>query len=89
VAFGDLDVFGWLFKRKKQKFVDENQLGILAMKFRGGFDNKNEVAKEYAQIVKLLINSGNWKEIPALEDQLPDEWMPDSFFEYWSLSPRS
>lgn len=80
-------MFKWLFSKKQ--VVDENQLGFLAMKFRGGRDDKNEVAQEYARIVELLINSGNWKEIPALEDQLPDEWMPDNFFKYWSLSPRS
>jgi hypothetical protein len=33
--------------------------------------------------VERLIDSGNWEEMPAPEDQLPDNWMPRKFFDYW------
>jgi hypothetical protein len=31
-----------------------------------------------------LINSGCWNEMPAPEDQLPDDYMPEVFIEIWS-----
>ena len=43
------------------------------------------IAARYGQIVKQLIERGKWKEMPASEDLLPDEWMPEQFFEYWSI----
>ena len=42
------------------------------------------IAAEYAREVQRLIETGNWAEAPAFEDQLPDEWMPEAFFAYWS-----
>lgn len=64
---------------------DEEQLGALAMQFRGTRDvaRRAEIAREYAEVVNRLIQSGCWHEMPALEDQLPDDSMPESFFEYW------
>jgi hypothetical protein len=60
-------------------------LGVLAMKFRRTHDEKvrQEIARAYAEIVNRLIASGGWNEVPAFEDQLPDDWMPDAFFDYW------
>jgi hypothetical protein len=34
-------------------------------------------------MVERLIASGRWQDMPAPEDQLPDEWMPKAFFDYW------
>jgi hypothetical protein len=67
----------------------EKQLCILAREFRGTRDEQQRVAiaSEYAKAVKRLIKSKSWDEIPTLEDQLPDEWMPDDFFTHWSLRP--
>ncbi|MEA2599617.1 MAG: hypothetical protein QOF89_609 [Acidobacteriota bacterium] len=64
----------------------EEQLGGLAMRFRSTRSNveRRSIAREYAQTVTRLIRSGNWLEMPAPEDQLPDDWMPEEFFEYWS-----
>jgi hypothetical protein len=64
---------------------DIDKLGLLAMKFRGTRDNamRQNIAKEYGQAVERLINSGCWQEMPAFEDQLPDDWMPQAFFDYW------
>ena len=61
------------------------QLGVLAMRFRGTRDEtvRRAIAAEYAQEVQRLIESGNWSEAPALEDMLPDEWMPRAFYAYW------
>jgi hypothetical protein len=71
----------------RSKGPPEQRLCILAREFRGTRDEqqRTSIAKEYAQAVGRLINSKKWRRIPPLEDQLPDEWMPDAFFEYWSL----
>jgi hypothetical protein len=65
----------------------DSVLGILAARFRETRDESQRTAitQEYARVVTQLIESGNWKEIPALEDQLPDERLPEAFFEYWML----
>jgi hypothetical protein len=65
---------------------DEERLGELAMKFRGTRDPEERlaIADAYCQVVERLIRSGLWREIPAPEDQLPDDWMPQTFFDYWS-----
>jgi hypothetical protein len=65
---------------------DEERLGELAMKFRGTrrHAERQGIATDYAQTVERLINSNNWQEVPAPEDQLPNDWMPRAFFEYWS-----
>jgi hypothetical protein len=65
---------------------DEERLGALAMKFRGTRREaeRQDIARDYAQTVERLIASGSWHEMPAFEDQLPDDWMPPAFFAYWS-----
>ena len=62
---------------------------ILAMQFRSTRDQttRTEIAKAYSRAINRLIKSGKWRDIPPLEDQLPDDWMPAAFFDYWSLSP--
>lgn len=40
-------------------------------------------------MVDRLIKSGSWDEMPAPEDQLPDDWMPGSFHEFWALPNAS
>jgi hypothetical protein len=74
---------------REAKVPPEKQLCILAREFRGTRDEQQRaaIAGEYAQAVKQLIASNKWKRIPPLEDQLPDEWMPEAFFEFWSLRP--
>ena len=64
----------------------ETQLGGLAMRFRGTRSNadRQDIAREYTQAVTRLISSGNWLEMPAPEEQPPNGWMPEEFFEYWS-----
>jgi hypothetical protein len=64
----------------------EERLGQLAAQFRGtrGAPDRQAIAGAYSQAVENLIQSGRWHEMPALEDQLPDEWMPKVYFEYWS-----
>lgn len=66
---------------------DEDMLGLLAMKFRGShnINEKNEAVRDYEQAVNRLVNSGKWKEMPALEDMLPHNLMPQIFFQYWGL----
>ena len=44
---------------------------------------RRAIAAEYAREVQRLIETGNWAEAPAFEDQLPDDWMPEAFFAYW------
>src|SRR5438067_1257189 len=64
---------------------DEELLGILAFQFRGTRDSgvRNEIAKSYAEAVDRLIRTGHWDEAPSLEDILPDDCMPPSFYRYW------
>jgi hypothetical protein len=66
---------------------NEELLGVLAMQFRGTRNQaeRKAIKKEYEQTVERLIKSGKWNDVPATEDQLPDDWMPHVFFEYWSL----
>jgi hypothetical protein len=45
---------------------------------------RRAIAAEYARGGQRLIQAGNWIAAPAFEDQLPDEWMPEAFFAYWS-----
>lgn len=65
----------------------ETQLGLLAMRFRSMRDEsgRGKVAAQYARVVDILFVSGKWKEMPAFEDMLPDEWKPEAFFKFWSL----
>jgi hypothetical protein len=64
---------------------DEERLGVLACKFRSTREEaaRRAIAGEYAATVYRLIDSGVWQEVPAAEDQLPDDWMPKAFFAYW------
>lgn len=67
-------------------YQDVERLGQLAMSFRGTRrdDERRAIANEYSQAIERLIQSGNWQEVPSLEDQLPDEWMPQAFYDYWA-----
>jgi hypothetical protein len=74
---------------KSKKVPSAKQLSILAMQFRGTRDEAKRItiARAYALAVDELVASKKWQQIPPLEDQLPDEWMPEAFFEHWSLTP--
>jgi hypothetical protein len=65
----------------------QTQLGLLAMRFRGTRDEaeRDQVAADYEQVVAKLIASGKWDQMPVFEDMLPDEWMPNAFFKFWSI----
>lgn len=64
---------------------DQELLGMLAMRYRRTQDPvlRHSTAQEYADAVERLIRSGAWEEAPPPEDQLPDEDMPSTFFEFW------
>ena len=64
---------------------DATNLGRLALQFRGTRSDaeRRAIARDYAEAVNRLIASGGWSEMPAFEDQLPDDWMPETFFAYW------
>lgn len=65
---------------------DEERLGGLAMQFRSTRreEERRDIAKDYGETVERLIHSGRWHEMPPPEDQLPNDWMPQTFFAYWS-----
>ena len=65
---------------------DEGRVGGLAMQFRGSRreEERRGIAKDYGETVERLIHSGRRHEMPLPEDQLPDDWMPQAFFAYWS-----
>ena len=70
----------------------EIQLGFLAMRFRSTRDEseRDKVASDYKRVVDELIASGTWEEMPSLEDMLPDERIPETFFNFWSIPiPRT
>jgi hypothetical protein len=69
---------------------DEDRLFPLACHFRSTRDENERrvIAQEYAETVHRLIQTGRWDQGPALDAMLPDEWMPQTFFDYW-LSPES
>lgn len=56
------------------------------MRFRGtrADPDRRAIASEYAQAVDQLIDSSGWQKMPGPEDHLPDAWMPQAFFDYWS-----
>ena len=72
---------------RRQKIPPETQLGLLAMRFRSTQDEseRDKAAAEYRHVVDTLIASGQWEEMPAFEDMLPDERMPEAFFKFWSI----
>jgi hypothetical protein len=74
-------------RSRQPKIPLETQLGLLAMRFRSTRDEteRDKVVAQYAQVVDSLIASRKWKEMPAFEDMLPDEWMPKAFFKFWSI----
>jgi hypothetical protein len=74
-------------RSREKKIPLPTQLGLLAMRFRAtrDEDKRGEIAAEYEQAVLALIETGRWKEMPAFEDMLPDEHMPEAFFNFWSI----
>lgn len=66
----------------------EQELALLAMEFRGNKDeeSRKSVTAKYAKVVSQLVKSGKWKYMPTMEEQLPDEYLPDEFFTYWELT---
>jgi hypothetical protein len=65
-------------------FEDSDLLGLLAAEYRGTRDKSERVriSAEYAVVVDRLIKSGTWTEMPSSEDMLPDEDMPQAFWDY-------
>ena len=63
------------------------KLGLLAMQFRSTRDEsvRDKVTADYERVVNELIESGQWEEMPAFEDMIPDERMPEAFFGFWSI----
>jgi len=66
------------------KFLAEQKLGRLAMQFRRCRDaeQRKKIVDQYAEAVQGLIDTNCWDRVPPPEDQLPDEFMPQNFFEY-------
>ena len=56
------------------------------MQFRGtaSKEERREIVNQYEGIIIKLIDSGQWNHVPPPEDQLPDDCMPRTFFEYWA-----
>ncbi len=74
-----------LFPNPQSTGHAEERLGQLAMHFRAANSDqeRREIADNYRRTVEQLIQSDLWDEMPASEDQLPDEYMPPSFRDYW------
>jgi hypothetical protein len=65
---------------------DEDLLCRLAMTFRRTPNpmERRRIAREYADAVDRLIQSGHWQQAPSPEEQLPHDFMPTAFFEFWT-----
>jgi len=61
------------------------RLAQLAGRFRSTRDEaeRQAIAKEHAAEVDRLIRRGGWEECPGLDETLPDDCMPQAFFDYW------
>ena len=75
---------------ERPEIPPETKLGMLAMQFRGTRDEsvRDKVTADYERVVNELIASGQWDEMPAFEDMLPDERMPEAIFRFWSIPFR-
>ncbi len=60
--------------------ADYNECGRLAREFRGNKDKlaRKQIAQEYGKAFRKEFDPNDW---PAFEDMLPDEYMPNEFFE--------
>ena len=65
--------------------TEDDNLFFLACRFRSTRDEaeRKKIAAEYATVVDCLIATGTWDEVPSPEEQLPDEYMPKAFMDYW------
>lgn len=65
--------------------TDEDELFFLACRFRSNRDeaDRRKIAAEYAAVVDRLVASGTWTEAPPPDAQLPDDYMPKAFDDYW------
>lgn len=75
-----------MHRNSSSSYQDIERLAQLAMNFRGTRqdDQLRAIANDYALTVERLIESRNWHDVPSFEDQLPDEWMPKTFYDYWA-----
>ena len=57
----------------------EDWLSVLAGTWRNGLENRDEIKREYHEIVSILFSLG-WDNWVDLEDELPDEHMPKEYY---------
>jgi hypothetical protein len=74
-------------RSQQPEIPPETKLGLLAMQFRSTKDKskRQKIMSEYENIVNQLIKNKAWDEMPGFEDMLPDEYMPERFFQYWKI----
>jgi len=63
---------------------DMEYLEELAFRFRGNGEPRDYLVREYSKTVERMIRRGTWKDCPGPESQLPDEFMPRTFREFWT-----
>jgi len=83
----------WKLYDKNSFDEDVELLGKLASHWRDKHrvlcgEAISSIKYDYEQAVKRLINSGKWFDMPPFEDQLPDDMMPQIFFDYWSVERK-
>jgi hypothetical protein len=70
----------------------ERELARHAIAFRSsakGSAERDEAIANYHRVLKSLMETGNWCGTPDLDSQLPDEFMPQFYKDYWSESDQS
>jgi hypothetical protein len=68
---------------------DAMQLSRLAMRYRNR-ENRNDasraaIAAEYAVVLERIIANEDWDSMPAFEDQLAAEHMPQAYWDYLGM----
>jgi len=64
----------------------EDELANIAMAFRGApqdSEERDSIAERYRSIMEQIFVYEDWCGEPEVESQLPDEYMPDVYKEYW------
>lgn len=56
----------------------EDRLSILAMTWRSMTENRDEVKREYHEIIAILFSLG-WDDYVDIDCELPDEHMPKEY----------
>jgi hypothetical protein len=76
----------------RQQIADlEGQLATLATRFTAADSDQDreKIAERYSEVTDALFAIPSWWGEPAPDSQLPEEWMPASYRQFWAQPPES